>query len=330
MMNNLNYDNDIAIISLCTKLGDQNSIINPLTNIQYDNLAVALHHSSVKCPSGLIDNLNNIDLFWNELNLKNDLKDRIVYLLSSERLVKVYMAIQNLKRKNINIITRASQEYPKLIKLKLKNKRPAVIFYIGNLDLLDNKIVGIVGSRNIKENEIMYTENLTKDLVSNSYTIVSGGAKGTDYIAEQTAIKADGNLILFLSNGLENKIKETAIIKQIIKGKLLLLSEELPNSAFKIYSAMTRNKYIYSLSYYTIVVKTDFEKGGTWAGAVEALKNNLCKVYVKDSESIGFRALLHMGARIYSDDSYLDELEIPNKTVTQLSLFEDHEPYNNK
>jgi predicted Rossmann fold nucleotide-binding protein DprA/Smf involved in DNA uptake len=34
---------------------------------------------------------------------------------------------------------------------------------------------------------------------------------------------------------------------------------------------MGRNKYIYSLADYALVVKSDLEKGGTWNGAVEAL-----------------------------------------------------------
>ena len=61
---------------------------------------------------------------------------------------------------------------------------------------------------------------------------------------------------------------------------------------------MGRNKLIYGLSDFAIVVSSDFQTGGTWAGAVEALKAGWCPVFVRDGPDVpkGNRELLRLGA----------------------------------
>lgn len=320
-MKNLNSENDLPIVALCTNLGDSNAPYNPLTNIQYNSLAHRIYKSSIKSPKNLMDNIDDLDKFWEELKLPYKLKDRIEYLLSPERVTRIYFALEELRRKNIRVITRASSNYPKKLKDKLKEKRPSVIFYIGNLELLDEKIVGIVGSRNIGEEEKNFVKDVAKDLLDKSYTIISGGAKGTDTIAEEYAIKNNGNVILFLSSDMLKKIQYSDVIKHIINEKMLILSESIPNSHFRAYTAMERNKYIYSLSDFVVIAKTDYNKGGTWAGATEAIKNNYCDVIVKDDKSIGFQALIDKGAKVYNNN-YEFMINQQLNTATQLSLFE--------
>jgi predicted Rossmann fold nucleotide-binding protein DprA/Smf involved in DNA uptake len=55
---------------------------------------------------------------------------------------------------------------------------------------------------------------------------------------------------------------------------LCLVTPFSPNAGFSIGAAMGRNRLIYCLADYAIVVASDAESGGTWAGATEALKNN--------------------------------------------------------
>ena len=43
---------------------------------------------------------------------------------------------------------------------------------------------------------------------------------------------------------------------------------------------MGRNKLIYALSAVTVVVASDLENGGTWAGAIEAIRQRYGKVAV--------------------------------------------------
>lgn len=301
---NSNNPNDLAIVALCTNLGDPNSTFNPLTNLQYNHLATKLYNSSIQSPSNLLEKINELDSYWEELNLSFEMKDRIEYLLSPERVIKVHMGVQDLLRRNIQIITRASKNYPNKLKSKLLEKRPAVLFYTGNLDLVNEDIVGIVGSRNIGREEEDYINIIVKELVSKSKTIISGGANGSDKTAEDVVIENEGNLILFLSFGMNKKITDSKVIKHLINDKMLILSESVPSSNFQVFSAMNRNKYIYALSDYVVVAKTDYKKGGTWSGATEALKNNYCDVFLKSDNSIGFRELIKLGAKVYKDNNY--------------------------
>ena len=57
------------------------------------------------------------------------------------------------------------------------------------------------------------------------------------------------------------------------RGDLCLVTPYSPNAGFSVGAAMGRNRLIYCLADYAIVVASDAEKGGTWAGATEALKN---------------------------------------------------------
>ena len=61
---------------------------------------------------------------------------------------------------------------------------------------------------------------------------------------------------------------------------------------------MGRNKIIYGLADFAVVVSSEFQTGGTWAGATEALKGDWCPVFVRTSEQLpkGNCELLKLGA----------------------------------
>jgi predicted Rossmann fold nucleotide-binding protein DprA/Smf involved in DNA uptake len=60
---------------------------------------------------------------------------------------------------------------------------------------------------------------------------------------------------------------------------------------------MGRNKLIYALADYAVVAASDVEKGGTWAGATEALRAEWVPVFILDYPDMpdGNRALLKKG-----------------------------------
>jgi predicted Rossmann fold nucleotide-binding protein DprA/Smf involved in DNA uptake len=65
---------------------------------------------------------------------------------------------------------------------------------------------------------------------------------------------------------------------------------------------MNRNKYIYAMSDYTVVVKSGTgPKSGTWAGASEALTRGISKVYVRDIDFEGNKDLIARGGIPYRD-----------------------------
>lgn len=75
---------------------------------------------------------------------------------------------------------------------------------------------------------------------------------------------------------------------------------------------MQRNKLIYALADAALVVSSDYEKGGTWAGAVEQLeKLQLVPVYVRahGDTGKGLEALRRKGALPWPDPSTPETLD---------------------
>ena len=66
--------------------------------------------------------------------------------------------------------------------------------------------------------------------------------------------------------------------------------------------AMMRNRYIYAQSSGTVVVRSDLNKGGTWTGANENLKNGWCTMLCWDHPYPGNQALIKKGAVPISED----------------------------
>ena len=81
--------------------------------------------------------------------------------------------------------------------------------------------------------------------------------------------------------------------------RLLLISPYHPEAGFNVGNAMGRNKLIYALADYALVVSADHKKGGTWEGAQEELRRKPARpVFVRlgDSVPMGNRKLIDLGA----------------------------------
>jgi len=119
---------------------------------------------------------------------------------------------------------------------------------------------------------VEFTAKLAQRCVSEELVVISGGARGVDSIAQDAALSNGGRAVAILANGLEKIIQRREIRESILANKLLLLSPFHPNVPFRAYNAMERNKFVYALSDYTVVISSTEKKGGTWAGATENLK----------------------------------------------------------
>lgn len=84
----------------------------------------------------------------------------------------------------------------------------------------------------------------------------------------------------------------------IQSGQLVLTSPFNPEAGFNAGNAMARNRYIYALADYALVVDSAEGEGGTWAGATENLRHAWTPLYVRTpSESPGNAALIAKGAQ---------------------------------
>lgn len=94
---------------------------------------------------------------------------------------------------NFAVCTYGNFNYPQKL---MDAQYPLELFYYqGNLNLVDEKCLSIVGSRDCTKEGKLRAERLVKLLVEENFVIVSGLAKGIDTIALETAIKVGGKVI---------------------------------------------------------------------------------------------------------------------------------------
>lgn len=312
-------DNSSVITTLCSHLCSENC--KPLEPSEWTKFANHLMAAELQ-PKDVI-NFDNDDyrqyLSYNDLEI-----ERIKRLF--DRAGSLSFELQKYASMGINVITRADREYPLQLKRKLKEICPPMFYYSGNLELTKKLYIGFVGSRTVSDEDVVFTEKTVKKVISYGYGIVSGGAKGIDSVSSSAALNSGGYCIEFICDSFAKKIKKREILSAIQNGNLLIMSTTKPDAGFNTGMAMQRNKYIYVESEGTVVIKSDYKKGGTWNGASEAIKKEYCPVLCRaDKDYSGNVGLIGMGAIPITDEWNGDISGIKNdkpETYEQLSLFD--------
>jgi predicted Rossmann fold nucleotide-binding protein DprA/Smf involved in DNA uptake len=220
-------------------------------------------------------------------------------------------AVDHWSARAIWAVSRADAAYPQRLKARLREDAPPILYGCGDAALLDCGGLAVVGSRHVDEELISYTENVGKLAAQAGCTIISGGAKGIDRAAMHGALQAGGVVAGLMSDSLERGALARDNRMALMDHKLVLISPYDPAAGFNVGHAMQRNKAIYALADAALVVTSDFEKGGTWAGAIEQLeKLHFVPVFVRDGANAGKRnsALLRHGAFPWPDPADCDEL----------------------
>ncbi len=170
-------------------------------------------------------------------------------------------------------------------------KAPLKFFYYkGDISLLDepNKRIGISGSRNISGEGIARTVKLTKQLVDEGFTIVSGLAKGVDTAAHTIAIEQGGKTIAVLGTPVNQYYpKENKELQDQIARDHLLISHvpfykyAKDPFSFRRFYFPQRNKVIASISDSIVIIEAA-DKSGTVIQAREAIAQGK-KLFILDS-----------------------------------------------
>ncbi len=311
--------NSHAIIVMCSHLC-KGSGVEPLEPNEWTICADRLLQAQ-KTPSDLFDFSDND--FANTLALNSEQICRYKRLL--DRSASIAIECARMEAMGIFIATRADAEYPKRIKEKLSKYAPPMFYYCGDIEIANDECIGFVGSRNIDVCDADFTKKLVRTCLEKQFSIVSGGARGVDSTAAEAIMQNNGVAIEYVADSLSRKIKDKDVLSRIRDGRLLILSVATPTAGFNVGMAMQRNKYIYSQSLGTVVVKSDYNKGGTWAGAVENLKHERSYTFCwNNADYKGNTELIKMGAIPIDDDFDPDEAKKQRKVekTEQISLFD--------
>jgi predicted Rossmann fold nucleotide-binding protein DprA/Smf involved in DNA uptake len=295
-------DDGTAVIMLCSQLGLSNGdgpLVSPLTLREWNALARKIHDSEIKHPSALIG--MPAQEVANHLEVTAIEAERIARLVA--RGGGLALELEQLAASGIWCVTRADESYPARIKNSLKHQAPAVFFGTGDMTILQKRVFGIVGSRDLDDRGADFARRLGSLCARSQVAVVSGGARGTDRIAMQGALDAGGYAVGILADSLIRTIRQPDVRQFIMDGRLVLLTPYRPDNGFSVGAAMGRNKIIYGAADYSVIVSSDYQKGGTWAGAIETLAAGWCPLFVRSGEGVGpgNRELINKGARPISD-----------------------------
>ncbi|BAS67740.1 DNA-processing protein DprA [Bathymodiolus septemdierum thioautotrophic gill symbiont] len=325
-MSNFLTNDTKAIILLCGVLGKDRTI-KPLTQAEYNALVRWLISEKMR-PEDLLRH-EKLDLAATGSGIE---RERLKSLLG--RGVQLGFVVEEWQRNGIWIISRSDSDYPTRYKKHLKDKAPPLLFGVGDRSLLKGGGVAIVGSRNVDSDGEAFTRKTAEACAYNKMPVISGGARGVDQIAMTAALDSGGITIGVLAENLLKKSLERNARKAISNDQLLLISPYHPNARFTVGTAMGRNKLIYAMADYGLVVSAEHKKGGTWAGATEELKReNALPIFIRSGKNIptGNKELLGLGAiewqEVISRDDLSQQLSDSAKSVKSnkqenLSLFD--------
>ena len=308
MMNTELSSNTKAILLLTAPLllgrGKRADLVKPLSVSEYDRLARRLHECGWQ-PVDLLDPKAGAILPESLPGL--DCK-RISQLL--ERGFLLSQAIDHWQTRAIWVVSRADADYPRRLKSRLGQLAPPILYGCGDAALLDNGGLAVVGSRNADDELMEYAESIGRSAATAQCTVISGGARGIDHAAMHGALAEWGTVVGVLADGLEKAAMERGNRDVLMDNRLLLISPYDPKAGFNVGNAMSRNKLVYALADAGLVIESDYNKGGTWAGAVEQLdKLNLVPIYVRSKGDIsnGLKGLEKKGAIPWPNPSTRDD-----------------------
>ena len=212
------------------------------------------------------------------------------------------LEIKKLQEQKVKVITILDGGYPQ--RLKEIYLPPIVLFYRGNLSLVNRRAVAIVGSRDHSKYAKDCIHELIPVLVNDDVVVISGLARGVDTLAHEETLKANGSTIAVIGSGLNVVYpSENSKLYDVIAKRGLILSEYPLQSRPLKFHFPYRNRIIAGLSHGVCVIEAK-EKSGSLITANLALSENREVFAVPGSifsiHSKGTNSLIEAGACLVS------------------------------
>ena len=289
-----------GFLLLSGKLGDANR--KPLTTAQLRLLA---QRASLLPKPEDDSQLNRFHL--QSIGIDPRLTDQVLHLLEDEGQLDAYLSLA--ERFGCSAVTRASEQYPPLLRKRLGNDAPGCLWLRGNGDLLKLPAVALVGSRNLSQENRAFAREVGVQAARQGYVLVSGNARGADSVAQTACLEMGGQVISIVADSL---------LEHSTQERILYVSEEGFNEPFSTFRALHRNHIIHALGAITFVAQCTLGKGGTWDGTAQNLRKRWSPVFCLEDGSDGALALQKMGATLIGCQDLKD---FSGFSDSQLSLF---------
>lgn len=197
------------------------------------------------------------------------------------------------------VLTAACERYPKRLLAALGVEAPAAFWARGLATCgfgSGQRWVAVVGTRAPFDEDAAVVRQFVAEAAELGFGIVSGGAIGIDALARREARRAGVPLLEFLPCGLEMPFGAGPL-----RGSGWAQLSAWPHLAeFSTLRAMLRNAFIYASAEAALVVRPRYRQGGSWHGAVNALRERRTRVVVSSPAGcLAGRALSGAGAFAY-------------------------------
>lgn len=161
---------------------------------------------------------------------------------------------------NLRILTWFHPKYPK--RLRELADPPIVLYVQGDVSLLANPAVAVVGARECTLLGLQCVERIASELSRFGVTVVSGLAAGIDRQAHQSALTGLGSTIAVLGAGLDvHYPPENEDLRRVIEQKGLVLTEFGPGARPEARNFPYRNRLISGLSLGVLVAEAAARSG---------------------------------------------------------------------
>ncbi len=227
-------------------------------------LKLALDDSSIKLYQ-LYKNFNSISELYNtientDLSKFGNLRENEIQALKNKDLTNARKIVEICEINNIKMVSIEDDNYPEF--LREITYPPCLLFYYGRYEhAMSKPRLTIVGTRECTTYGEVVTASFSSALAASGFTIVSGVAKGIDYIAAESALKADGSLILIIPCGILSADFYLKYRFKNIKNNGVIISEHLPYYKTRKYSYQERNRLLSGISEGCLVTQAPFKSG---------------------------------------------------------------------
>jgi|GEM_PF-443107 len=291
-----------AVLLLCSTVGlDSGSPARPFGPVGWHSLLKYVEGAGPDGPEALMG--QSADTLVGLLGISPEIADRVARLL--ERAGRFTLDLERISGWGVWVVTEFDAGYPAVLRERLGDSSPPLLFGAGDADLLRCEGVAVVGSRRPDDAGMTFARSFGARAAKVGLAVISGAARGVDETAMVGSLESDGIAVGVVADSLERLVRKKVWRDRLLGGELALVSEHHPARRFDPGWAMQRNRVVYCLARAAVVVASDAGRGGTWDGAAKNSKAGWVPLFVRSAATApaGNRRMLELfGARELPDD----------------------------
>ena len=236
-----------------------------------------------------------------------------------------------LSNYDIKFVTYLSPDYPN--SLQDIAEPPVVLYYKGDISILANNTISIVGTRKPTTYGRIICEKFTKELASEGIVTISGLAYGLDTVVAESTLSVGGKTVAVLAGGLDiiYPSQNTGLSKRIVDNGGLLITEYRPKLRPQGYYFVSRNRIVSALGLGLLIVEAG-KSSGTMTTAKHAIDQGkelfVIPGNINSEQSEGTNSLIDQFPEVFtiSPSRILMKLKIKKtsvqKTTAQIDMTE--------